>query len=98
MVDSPKYPDTPSNQPGLEVNQIMYIAPNVEYAEAKQAWAADEREGLQPAQTPRRIFGLSVGTFWGVIVLLCVILAGGIGGGVGAGLASKKTCSGYKYS
>lgn len=42
----------------------------------------------------RRILGLSVGMFWGIVVLLCVSLAGGIGGGVGAGLASQESaCS-----
>lgn len=38
----------------------------------------------------RRILGLTVGTFWGMVVLLCTIMAGGIGAGVGVGLASRK--------
>ena len=42
----------------------------------------------QPDKT-QRILGLSVRTFWIVLIILIVILAGGIGGGVGGGLAAR---------
>ena len=56
-------------------------------APAGAAAAAKKEEG-------RRIGGLRVGIFWGLVVLLCCIIAGGVGGGIGVGLASSKAaCS-----
>jgi len=38
----------------------------------------------------RKILGLRVGIFWGVVFTLVLLLVGGIGSGVGIGLASQK--------
>ncbi|TGO56528.1 hypothetical protein BCON_0076g00060 [Botryotinia convoluta] len=38
----------------------------------------------------RQIAGLSIGTFWALVVLLCLIVGGGIGGGVVAGIAAQR--------
>jgi hypothetical protein len=40
-------------------------------------------------QAPRTIFGLRRTSFWLVIVIVVLILAGAIGGGVGGSLANK---------
>ena len=69
------------DQAGLEVN----VKPD--------AWKRMTKRysGKQYEEVPHRtIFGLSVGTFWAVLVVLCVFIAGGIGGGIGVGLASQK--------
>lgn len=84
--------DTSVNvQPGLEVGASTI----------QQKWSSPrevpcfESGQKQSVLTERRkILGLSVDTFWALIVLLCVIVAAGIGGGVGAGLA-KGNCKRY---
>jgi hypothetical protein len=43
----------------------------------------------------KRVAGLSVGVFWGCVLLIVALLAGGIGGGIGAGLAAKRNCPRY---
>ena len=75
-------------QPGLEVG----AAPSRHtwpWSRQKADWGTEQK---QTASLERRqIAGLSVDTFWALVVLLCIIVAGGIGGGVGAGLAAQKS-------
>lgn len=44
---------------------------------------------LTPGEGHRRILGLKVPVFWGLLVALVIVVAGAIGGGVGAGLATQ---------
>ncbi|TDZ68113.1 hypothetical protein CTRI78_v002392 [Colletotrichum trifolii] len=44
-----------------------------------------------PQSEKRRILGLTVPVFWGIVVSLVVILAAGIAGGVAGGLAAQKS-------
>ncbi|KAF7958299.1 hypothetical protein EAE96_001850 [Botrytis aclada] len=74
-------------QPGLEVRD----------APSQQTWQWSLQEthsGIQGEKSvmleQRQIAGLSTGTFWAFVVLLCLLVAGGIGGGVGAGIAAQK--------
>ena len=100
-----KYIDRPYNQqPGLEVHTPP---PGLEHDTLWQhaktsVWGTSNDASVdQKILIPERqkILGLSVGTFWGVILVLCLIVAGGVGGGVGAGLAMRKnTCSRYVSS
>ncbi|KAL2882867.1 hypothetical protein SGCOL_001557 [Colletotrichum sp. CLE4] len=46
-----------------------------------------------PPPERRRVLGLTVPVFWGLVIALVVILAGGIAGGVAGGLAAQKTDS-----
>jgi len=48
---------------------------------------APEPKGSQA--DPKKVLGLKVPVFWGVVIALVIILAAGIGGGVGAGLAAS---------
>ncbi len=43
-----------------------------------------------PQHPKRKILGISVVSFWLLVVILVVVIAGAIGGGVGAGLAAQK--------
>jgi hypothetical protein len=106
--DMHKYPDVQVNQAGLELGHpsqrrgqdvMATQMVDVEWPESnKPVWGIDEmtaeEEKLRGVTKPRSICGLSSGVFWGIIVLLRVLIAGGIGGEVGAGLAKgKDTCS-----
>ncbi|KAM0309648.1 hypothetical protein ACHAO8_008815 [Botrytis cinerea] len=73
-------------QPGLEVG----------YAPSQQTgqWTSKEtHSGIQGKKSTilerRQIAGLSVETFWALVVLLCLVVVGGIGGGVVAGIAAQ---------
>jgi hypothetical protein len=99
-TSSPKYSDI--QQPGLEVSSVPYKAEQTRLPNATQPdWGVNSTEAMvenqgYPSNGKKQILGLSVGTFWGIVVLLCVVVAGGIGGGVGAGLASRKSaCARY---
>ncbi len=54
----------------------------------QQGWISPSEPGEKP-QEKREILGLSVKVFWGIIILLVVILAAGIGGGLGAMAAQR---------
>ncbi len=68
-------------------------APNWHHQQQKEVYTPrtwDAPENANPPVEPKqRILGLSVRTFWIVVVLLVVIVAGAIGGGVGGGMAAK---------
>lgn len=89
---TPKYLDP--NQPGLEVGIDPSSSSHSGWPNAsKPVWGASS-EQIPKTTHERKILGLTVGVFWAVVVLLCVLVAGGVGGGLGAGLASRKsTCS-----
>jgi hypothetical protein len=64
-------------------------------------WAGYETGGGSTSQAvpipeKRRVLGLSVPVFWGIVILLVLVLAGGIGGGVAGGLATQKSNSKYE--
>ncbi|KAF7911480.1 uncharacterized protein EAF01_002987 [Botrytis porri] len=74
-------------QPGLEVRDVP----------SQQTWqwsSQKNHSGIQCEKSAilerRQIAGLSIGTFWALVVLLCLIVAGGIGGGVGVGIRGTK--------
>ncbi|TGO24699.1 hypothetical protein BPAE_0096g00040 [Botrytis paeoniae] len=74
-------------QPGLEVRG----------APSRQTWPWSSQEthsGIQGEKGAilerRQIAGLSIGTYWALVVLLCLIVGGRIGGGVVAGIAAQR--------
>lgn len=98
------YPVQDHTQAGLEVRSIhthdkqQYWGP--ESTTIVPSHTPFLKQTLLPNQVAqdnkerKTILGLSIVVFWGIVLLLFLILAGGIGGGVGAGLASRKnTCS-----
>jgi hypothetical protein len=101
VSDANKYPNVQLNQPGLEVGAPQLpLAHDQGWPDAsKPVWGIDQMllgENGQRKRTAKTILGLSAGAFWGIVVLLCVLIAGGVGGGVGAGLANRKSiCSRY---
>lgn len=89
----------PLNQPGLEVRNERSASPDPVWPDASKAvWGIHTidkapppmHQSMSPYSEQKKIFGLSVGAFWGVVVLLALLVGGGVGGGVGAGLASQK--------
>lgn len=46
-----------------------------------------------PPPERRRVLGLTVPVFWGLVIALVIILAGGVAGGVAGGLAAQKADS-----
>ena len=83
----------PRTQPGLEVDPYTNFSANNADTARGSSTTEQEAQKCDPVYEdprPRTILGLSVGIFWAIVVLLCVIFAGGIGGGVGAGLAAMK--------
>ncbi|KAF7919851.1 hypothetical protein BELL_0257g00150 [Botrytis elliptica] len=74
-------------QPGLEVQD----------ASSRKTWPCSSQETRSKIQGEkgailerRQIAGLSIGTFWALVVLLCLIVGGGISGGVVAGIAAQR--------
>ncbi|KAI9881633.1 MAG: hypothetical protein M1830_000198 [Pleopsidium flavum] len=54
------------------------------FKEQEEPYSSQTREQRQ------RIGGLKAPTFWGVIIIIIMILAAGIGGGIGAGLSARQ--------
>ncbi|KAF5872133.1 uncharacterized protein Bfra_009163 [Botrytis fragariae] len=87
------------SQSGLCLNTSVETQPGLEVRDApsRQTWPWSSREthsgiqGEKGAISERgQIAGLSIGTCWASVVLLCLIVGGGIGGGVAAGIAAQK--------
>ncbi|KAI9648156.1 hypothetical protein NHQ30_002788 [Ciborinia camelliae] len=84
----------------LYLNTSVELHPGLEVGTdpSYQKWSGSRQEpyaGTEPKETAsperKQISGLSVNTFWALVVLLCIIIAGGIGGGIGAGLAAQRS-------
>lgn len=55
--------------------------------------------GPQQLPPPRTILGVTVKSFWILVIVLVLILTVGIGGGVGGGLAQQKSnCAVLRYT
>ncbi|OBR10348.1 hypothetical protein CH63R_06040 [Colletotrichum higginsianum IMI 349063] len=94
------------DQPGLEAappNPIRYSTAPIPYNPPSEVRSTGEKTVWSttqpyPAQPPpqsgrRRILGLTVPVFWGIVIALVLVLAGGIAGGVAGGLAAQKSNS-----
>ncbi|KAK4147862.1 uncharacterized protein C8A04DRAFT_24421 [Dichotomopilus funicola] len=70
---------------------------NYEYGNNTNNQQPTDHEGLEVAHRSggpkQRILGLSVRTFWIILIILVVVVAGAIGGGVGGGLAAQSKAS-----
>ncbi|KAF7943938.1 uncharacterized protein EAE97_006008 [Botrytis byssoidea] len=84
---------------GLCLNTSVETQPGLEVQDASSGntwpWSSQETHaGKQDEKAAilerRQIAGLSIGTFWALVVLLCLIVGGGISGGVVAGIAAQR--------
>ncbi|KAI1080209.1 hypothetical protein F5B20DRAFT_580605 [Whalleya microplaca] len=96
---APKYPDVQGNQEGLEV--VPNDSPLYPLPTHAPAWSGEEarwtptspwgpEDTKYPSDEKRRILGLTVPSFWVIMVLITMILAGGIGGGVGGAMRAQQ--------
>ncbi|KAF7859527.1 uncharacterized protein EAF02_010975 [Botrytis sinoallii] len=76
---------------GLCLNTSVETQPGLEVQDASSGntwpWSSQETHaGIQDEKVAilerRQIAGLSIGTFWALVVLLCLIVGGGISGGI----------------
>ncbi|GKT92013.1 hypothetical protein Ct61P_09863 [Colletotrichum tofieldiae] len=87
-----------SAQPGLEAAPSRYSTAPIAYDPSemqspgeKSTWTSSQAYPVYTAPPGRRrILGLTVPVFWGLVAALAVILAGGIAGGVAGGLTALK--------
>jgi len=94
---TPKYPVPEYDHSGLEAVPIPHLETgswhhqqqDMGHGPPSTTWVEPPQVANLPAKPRQRILGLSVKTFWILIVLLVVIVAGGVGGGVGGGLAAR---------
>ncbi|TGO32301.1 hypothetical protein BHYA_0330g00050 [Botrytis hyacinthi] len=92
---------------GLCLNTSVETQPGLEVQDASSGntwpWSSpDTHAGIQDGKGAilerRQIAGLSIGTFWALVVLLCLIVGGGISGGVVAGIAAQRNdCKRYQH-
>ncbi|KZL70664.1 hypothetical protein CI238_01526 [Colletotrichum incanum] len=91
-----------SVQPGLEAAPGQYSTAPIAYDPSemqspgeKSVWTSSQAYPVytSPPSERRRVLGLTVPVFWGLVAALVVILAGGIAGGVAGGLAALKANS-----
>jgi hypothetical protein len=75
-------------QEGLQVNRDHEGLQIVEKLRGPATW--DREDGGEGEGRRKRILGLSVPTFWILVLISVLIIAGGVGGGIGAGLAAQK--------
>ena len=75
--------------PQLETARWHHQQQDMGHGPSSTTWVEPPQGTNLPAEPRERILGLSVKTFWILIVLLVVIVAGGVGGGVGGGLAAR---------